>query len=492
MQIALTRVSFTYPGAIDPIIKDATLAFACGWTAVLGDNGCGKSTLAKLACGLLQPDAGVVTSNAFTVYCPQEAAAEPAELFDFASSYDKLAIELRKSLGIADDMPWRFNELSFGERKKLQVATALWQRPDAILLDEPSNHLDAQTRAELIPAFARFGGIGVLISHDRQLLSALAQRFVSFEAGGIVVRNGAYDDVVAQQELEATSAQHKRGEAKRELARLAQEKQRRAAQADRADARSSKRGIDPKDHDAKAKIDLARVSGQDGARCKLSAQMDSKLSLAQKRLDETFVQKRYSGNVWIDATPVRRDVLLRMPEATIACGDAGLHVPDIYLGSTDHVGIVGRNGAGKSTLVRHLLHQVPDDIEPVVIPQEVTREDVARALASLSALSAADRGQALSIVAQLNSDPDRLIQTDTTSPGEMRKLMLALGVLRSPKLIVMDEPTNHLDLGSVQALERLLANYPGALVLVSHDNRFLDACTSTVWTVHDGKVDVRM
>ena len=94
----------------------------------------------------------------------------------------------------------------------------------------------------------------------------------------------------------------------------------------------------------------------------------------------------------------------------------------------------------------------------------------------------------LSNVAQLNSHPDRLLEGDVTSPGELRKLMLALGMLDHPVLIIMDEPSNHLDLHSVEALERALASYPGALLLVSHDRPFLAACTTRTWEIADGAV----
>jgi ATPase subunit of ABC transporter with duplicated ATPase domains len=97
------------------------------------------------------------------------------------------------------------------------------------------------------------------------------------------------------------------------------------------------------------------------------------------------------------------------------------------------------------------------------------------------------RGRALSIVAQLNSEPERLLEGDAISPGEMRKLMLALGILDSPELIIMDEPTNHLDLGSTEALERVLSAYPGALLLVSHDATLLGATTSISWRIGRGE-----
>jgi ATPase subunit of ABC transporter with duplicated ATPase domains len=96
----------------------------------------------------------------------------------------------------------------------------------------------------------------------------------------------------------------------------------------------------------------------------------------------------------------------------------------------------------------------------------------------------------LSIVAQLNSEPKRLLEGDATSPGEMRKLMLALGILDSPELIIMDEPTNHLDLGSIEALQRMLVAFPGALLLVSHDEVLLRAITQVTWRIERGVLAV--
>lgn len=87
--------------------------------------------------------------------------------------------------------------------------------------------------------------------------------------------------------------------------------------------------------------------------------------------------------------------------------------------------------------------------------------------------------------AALNSDPDRLVEGERTSPGEMRKLMLGLGILDEPELIIMDEPSNYLDLHSVEALERLLAAFPGALLLVSHDAALLEATTSVCWEISE-------
>ena len=196
----------------------------------------------------------------------------PCAPTDFALDFDREARSLRERLELTDDMPWRWNELSFGERKKLQIACALWQRPDVLAIDEPTNHLDTAARRQLESLLREFDGIGILVSHDRGLLDALVDRCASFEATGphgstrITIRPGGYTAAHAQAELERRSIVAERSAAKAELARLTAEREARAREAARAGARRSKRGLGPKDKSARAKIDLAIWSGQDGAR----------------------------------------------------------------------------------------------------------------------------------------------------------------------------------------------------------------------------------
>lgn len=504
MQLALSRVTYTYPAAQDPILSNITIAFAEGWTGLLGDNGCGKSTLAKIACGLILPDSGSVTSGLFCTYCPQEADEQPDALTDFALDFGREARVLRDRLNLTDDMPWRWDELSFGERKKLQIACALWQRPDVLAVDEPTNHLDLEARTQLTGLLAAFSGIGILVSHDRELLDALATRCASFEAAGprgetrIVTRPGGYSAAHDQAERERASVKHERKRAKGELERLSAEREQRSREAARADARRSKRRLDPKDKSGRAKIDLAIFSGQDGARGKLLRQMDGRMTAAQSRADAAFVPKRYDGSLFLDAKPSPRKTVLHIPAGRIPCGTGELELPELFVGNTEHIGIVGPNGAGKTTLLNHvrrlLAHEAVKGAAPLAvldIPQEPSAEQRTKTLASVHSLSAADRGRALSCVAQLNSDPERILEGASTSPGELRKLMIACGLLDTPALIIMDEPTNHLDLHSVEALERALAQFGGALLLVSHDRAFLSACTNVTWEVKNGVLHPR-
>lgn len=192
MQLSLQHLTYAYPTCVDPVLRDVSATLPCGWTGLVGDNGCGKSTLARIACGRLAPDRGTVAPRLFSVYCEQDASAEPDALYDFAAAYDRDAVALRRDLGVEDDWPWRYGTLSCGQQKRLQVACALWQRPDLLVMDEPTNHVDAPTREAIAAALARFKGVGLLISHDRALLDALCSQCLFMAAGQVTARPGGY------------------------------------------------------------------------------------------------------------------------------------------------------------------------------------------------------------------------------------------------------------------------------------------------------------
>jgi ATPase subunit of ABC transporter with duplicated ATPase domains len=165
-----------------------------------------------------------------------------------------------------------------------------------------------------------------------------------------------------------------------------------------------------------------------------------------------------------------------MPDGRDLCHPALRIEPD------DRIAVVGPNGAGKTTLVEHLLGvlDVPDG-RLLYLPQELTRDEGAAVADRVRALPRSRRGEVATVVARLGSDAERVLETASPSPGELRKLLLAFGLAAEPWLIVMDEPTNHLDLPSVECLEATLAGFPGALLLVSHDAAFLSRLTVREW-----------
>lgn len=481
MQLNLSNIEYTYPLTAEPALRAVTATFPRGWTGIVGDNGGGKTTLALVACGLLRPDAGMVSPSLLSAYCAQDAKEPPENVVDFALAYDGLAVRLRRELAIEDDWPWRYATLSGGQQKRLQVACALWATPDVLAMDEPTNHVDASTRRAISDALSRFNGIGLLVSHDRELLDALCAQCLFVSRGDVVMRSGGYSRASSQAVLERSGAVHARDEARKEKARIEREVRRRREEASRAAGKRSLRGIDKHDADARRRVRVAVVTGKDGQAGRLSSRMVGRLEDAEARLVATRVEKRYEADVWLDAEPSRRKLLFRMGPCSIPLGDASLVVPALHIGNTDHIGLVGDNGSGKTTLVRRIVESLAETTRFLYIPQEPDRAQEWAALSVLHDLPASQCGRVLSVVAQLNSDPNRMLEGDAVSPGEMRKLMLALGIVERPQLVIMDEPTNHLDIGSIEALERVLAVYPGALLLVSHDAAMVKAATNVVW-----------
>ena len=482
MYLTVLHLAYTYPGTEAPALLDASVTFAPGWTGVVGPNGAGKSTLLKLACGILSPDSGNVSPKVDGAFCVQSTETAPTSLEEFACDYRPETIKLRCLLEIDDAWLWRYDTLSQGERKRIQIACALAGDPAVLALDEPTNHLDAGTRELVARTLASYRGIGLLVSHDRALLDELVHSCVFLDQGSATVVPGTYTQAKEQMDLRSRTVADERRTARHDLSRLKGESARRNGVAAQSATRRSARHLNPRDHDGREKIRLAVVSGQDGKTGKLSSQMTKKIERAEKRVAETKVAKTYGGSLALDAFPAKRKVLAQLPAGTITLGEERLlHHPNLLLGNEDRIGLWGGNGTGKSTLLSALMARVSLDEGVVFLPQEITEDEGKEVLAQVRALAPAERGRLLAIAARLDSPPARILQGDSLSPGELRKLMLAQGLLSSPRLIVMDEPTNHLDIRSIEAVQEVLASCECALVLVSHDAPFLDALTTTRW-----------
>jgi ATPase subunit of ABC transporter with duplicated ATPase domains len=152
--------------------------------------------------------------------------------------------------------------------------------------------------------------------------------------------------------------------------------------------------------------------------------------------------------------------------------------------------IEGPNGSGKTTLLEALLRSSAHPERALYVPQELSREERAEATSRLRELGPEARGRVLSIFAALGSEPERILRAEAAhlSPGEARKLILAEALSREVLALVMDEPTNHMDLPSIERLEAALGAYPGAIVLVTHDDAFAKSVTTRSLRVAFGTV----
>ena len=483
--LELNAVTFGYDTAQTVIFSNVSVVFPPGWTGIIGPNGAGKTTLLRLAAGHLTPRSGRVTCAGAAIVCEQRTDDPPSELDAFAGATDADAHRLRGRLGVDPTWTDRWSSLSHGERKRAQIGTALWQRPAVLALDEPTNHVDATTRDTLLAILQSFRGIGLLVSHDRELLDALCRQCVFLDAGLAVMYPGGYTEASTQRESGLDAAQRAHDQARREQKRLRKTAAERRHEAAQADARRSKRGIGRKDHDAKSRIDAARVSGKDGQAGRLQSQLDGRLRQADEAVHGMAVGRRRTLGITMRGERARRDQLWRTTGVTVPLGaERALVVPELAIRPADRIGVRGPNGAGKSTLVRHIVRDLTIDGDRIIdIPQEIDRAAASAIRAELHRLPSDRRGDALSAVDSLGSDPARILETDDLSPGEVRKLVLALGLARRPHLIVMDEPTNHLDLPSITCLEATLQECECALLLVSHDRRFLDGLVDTWWDI---------
>ena len=516
--LTLRHIAFTYPQSPEPLFSDVNLSLPNGWTAVVGDNGIGKSTLLRIACGFLAPDAGSVLPNPNKLvvqYCTQEVTGQPRNLEEFAADWSPQSQRLRRVLQIDDSWLYRFHTLSGGQAKRVQIACAMADSSDLLVLDEPTNHVDVATRKGIVAAMRVYRGIGVVISHDVALMDAVCERCAVFEKRHISGHNvtevaefpgnySAVSTLLAQRDRSDQQTLRKAGEEVARLQSVQQQRFQKVQQVESTKRRSAR--INPKDHDARGRLHLAKATSLDAGVTSSYAQLKGRIADAQQAASGlSTAAKRYDGDIWIDAEASRRHELARLPIDEIVQAFSQRELEDVSLtvaeqsaapsinvlaetasavlsiGPTDHIAISGSNGIGKTTLIDVIRAHLPQDVPHLVIAQQTTSEDAERAMHRLTGLDSQRKATVLNAMAQLNADPSKLLADVSPSPGELRKLLLCLGLLDHPQLILMDEPTNHLDLHSKQALARTLASFPGALVVVSHDVWFLEQTATIRW-----------
>jgi ATPase subunit of ABC transporter with duplicated ATPase domains len=486
--VRLHGVSYAYEGR-DAVVSDVDLHLQPGWTGLVGANGSGKTTLLGLLDGSLTPSSGHVRlESVATVRRCRQAPELDDEVLAFGLDWSRDAQRWRARLALDPDRLEPWETLSPGERRRWQIGAALAEEPDLLLLDEPSNHLDADARDVLVGTLRRYRGIGVLVSHDRALLDALTTRTVRVHHGRVREYPGPYGAAKPLWEAELAAARDARDaaqEAARVAARqLADARRNRAAAASQVS--TSARMKDKHDSDARGILAKNLASWADARIGRDVNVLRKELDKREAAVDAAAVDEDPGAAIAFaaDPCPKRRLATLSGP---LCIGDRTLvaHL-DATWDRGDRVHVAGPNGAGKSTLLRALVAAADLGEKLLVVPQHL--EDPTADLAALRELPNDVRGRVLQIVAALGLDPARLLATGRPSPGEARKLRIAMGIGRGAWGLVLDEPTNDLDLPSVERLEAALKAWTGALLLVTHDPAFAAATTTSRWTLADGEL----
>ena len=233
---------------------------------------------------------GSVLGPEESVYCAQRTDDPPPLMDPLLEAMDGEAWEVKGRLGLEADWLERWESLSHGERKRAQIAVALWLQPPVLAVDEPTNHIDAQVRKLLQGALRDYGGVGLLVSHDREFLDQLCRQCVFVDPPGAAARPGGYSQGVQQEALKEGSLRREAERARRQRNRLEREVLRRREEAARSDRRRSKRGLG-RDNSERYKRNLARVSGKDGQSGRLLRQMGGRLEQARRKAEEIRVKK---------------------------------------------------------------------------------------------------------------------------------------------------------------------------------------------------------
>ena len=517
------------------LLSNVDLTLHAGWrVGVIGRNGCGKSSLFATIMGEIESDLGnldmpsrlriasvaqetpslpdpaidFVLGGDAAVYevIRAEAAAMDAEDYDaVAEAHHKLdelngydasarAGRLLHGLGFPAETHSRpVSSFSGGWRVRLNLARALMMPSDLLLLDEPTNHLDLDAVLWLEQWLLKYPGTLLLISHDREFLDGVSTHTLHLHEGKAKLYSGDYTS------FERQRAEHLR------LQQITHEKM----QAERAHLQSFIDRFKAKASKAKQAQSrvkrLAKLAGTEAVR----AERAFHINFAEPaRLPHSLIRLNHVDAGYAAAaapsTVGAASAALAFAEGIADQTAATVILHDVGFGleAGDRVGLLGPNGAGKSTLVKTLVGELP-----LIHGERVAHPDLKLGYFAQHTVESLHEGQTplwhlreidpnageqqlRNFLGQWNFVGDRAFESvDGFSGGERARLALALIAYLKPNVLLLDEPTNHLDLDMREALAEALSDFPGAIVLVSHDRHLIGLVCETFWRVADGKVE---
>ena len=466
--LTLQGVMLTLGGK--PLLEGADLSVAPGARiALVGRNGSGKSTLLRIAAGELESDAGqrFLQPGASLRYLPQEpdfsgfattAAYVEAGLGPLDDPH--IARSLLMELGLTgDEDPAK---LSGGESRRAALARTLAPEPDILLLDEPTNHLDLPTILWLEERLASLRSAMVIISHDRRFLQDLTRETVWIDRGRARHLSRGFRDFEAWRDRELEEEEKQAHKLERKIAN---------------EEHWLRHGVS-----GRRKRNVKRLAGLHALRAehrnRVTPTGEVKLEASEAQISGKLVieavriGKSYGDRVIIDNFTTR---VLR----------------------GDRLGIVGANGAGKTTLINLLTGTLAPDsgkvklgagLEMATLDQsraslkpETTLQDALTGGGSDTVEINGERRHVVGYMKDFLFKPEQArTPIGKLSGGERGRLMLARALAKPSNLLVLDEPTNDLDLETLDLLEEMLADYPGTLIVVSHDRDFLDRIATSV------------
>jgi len=470
---------------------------------LVGRNGAGKTTLLRAIAGEIGIDDGQIrlATRARMAVLAQEAPAGEASLLDTVLLGDPERLDLLaetedadphrlaeihdrlRAIG-ADSAPARaatilaglgfdaatqarpVDSFSGGWRMRVALATVLFAQPDLLLLDEPTNHLDLEATLWLEGWLARFPGSALIVSHDRDLLDRCVDSIAHLDRGKISLTPGGYDAFERIRGERAAQQVHA-------AAKIAEQRAHMQSFVDRFRYKASKARQAQARMKAIAKLPVIEVPLED-APTRFAFPEPQQLAPPMLALDRV--------SVGYDGTAVLRGLSLRID-------------------MDDRIALLGANGNGKSTLARLLAGRLAPmsgeirrgpKLKVGYFAQHQTEElDLAASpLQHIArALPRATQTQQRAQIARFGLDANRAeTPVEKLSGGEKARLLLALATREAPQLLILDEPSNHLDIDAREALVRALADFSGAVLLITHDPHLVELVADGLWLVADGGV----
>jgi ATPase subunit of ABC transporter with duplicated ATPase domains len=487
-------------------------------TGLVGRNGIGKSVLARLLAGELAPSAGRIARGGAVHYLSQHIERH-GTVATLAGAQDVLSVLERIENGSADPADfdavgerWDIRErlqselercglphlrpdtpaasLSGGEAMRVSLIGAWLSDADFLILDEPSNHLDRANRAALLAQLQRWPNGLLVISHDRELL-AYMERMVELTPLGLRSYGGGYAFYADCKHVERESAQRQLDQRKLERKR---ETQAMREQQERQERRLAKGASDGRDANQARILLGGQKNRAQGTAGKLRQQHAAQQEQLSQRVREAMRQVAPSAAVAMHAPGGPQASRLRLAElanAVLPYAPPATRNISLTITGQQRIGVVGANGCGKSTLLKLLAGQLAPlagrcDVRACTAYLDQQLAGLMPQRSAIDHLLAANReaGEATlrTHLAQIGLDAAlAAASVETLSGGERLKVALACALYAHPpaQLLLLDEPSNHLDLASLEALEAMLRQYQGALMVVSHDAVFMQALRLT-------------